>query len=137
MFMKKIYFLLLPVFIYGCSTTIQYVGKSYRPGDDPEVFVAESEIKRPYSVIGRGYIKVGVPSLGVNWNQVQKKAIKKGWQHGADAVLIVQKNIINPLPAFQTYGSVDSVGSGIQTYSRSEAYYPVSTWHDILFLKYK
>src|SRR6185436_12954664 len=109
----------------------------YRPGDDPEIFVAESEIKRPYSVIGRGYIKAGVPSLGVNWNQVQKKAIKKGWQHGADAVLIVQKNIINPLPAFQTYGSVDSLGSGIQTYSRSEAYYPVSTWHDILFLKYK
>ena len=135
--MKKIYFLLLTVFFYGCATTIQYVGKSYTPGGDPEVFVSESEIKKPYSVIGRGYIKVGVPSLGVNWNQVQRNAIKKGWQHGADAVLIVQKNAVSPFPALQTYDSADSVGRAIQTYSRSEAYYPVSTWHDILFLKYK
>lgn len=135
--MKKIYLALLLVFIYGCSTSIQYVGKSYRPGDDPEVFVAESEVQKPYSIMGRGYIRVGVPSLGINWNQVQRKAIKKGWQHGADAILIIQKTAINPLPVFQTYGSMDSVGRGVQTHSRSEAYYPVSTWHDILFLKYK
>ena len=135
--MKKIYLPLLLVIFCSCSTTIQYVGKSYSPGDDPEVFVVESEIKKPYSVIGRGYIRAGVPSLGINWNQVQRKAIKKGWQHGADAVLIVQKNAVGALPVYQTYGSIDSVGAGVQTHSRSEAYYPVSTWHDILFLKFK
>jgi hypothetical protein len=135
--MKKIYLLFLPLFIFSCSTQVQYVGKSYKPGTDPEVYVAESEIKKPYSIIGRGYIKAGVPSYGINWNQVQKKAIKTGWQHGADAVLIVQKNAISPLPAIQTYGSIDSVGKGLQTFSRTEAYYPLSTWHDILFLKYK
>lgn len=136
--MKKIYLLfLLPIFISGCATRIQYVGKSFRPNGDPEVYVAESEIKKPYSIIGRGYIKVGVPSYGINWNQVQKKAIKTGWQHGADAVLIVQKNAISPVPAIQTYGSIDSVDRGLQSYSRTEAYYPLSTWHDILFLKYK
>jgi hypothetical protein len=138
MFMKKIYILFLPLFIFSCSTQVQYIGKSYKPDGDPEVYVAESEIKKPYSIIGRGYIKVGVPSYGgINWNQVQKKAIKTGWQHGADAVLIVQKNTLNPLPTYQTYGSIDSVGRGLQTFSKTEAYYPVSTWHDILFLKYK
>jgi len=136
-FMKKIYIFLLPVLIFSCSTQIQYIGKSYQPVGDPEVYVAESEIKKPYSIIGRGYIKVGNPYLGINWNQVQKKAIKKASQHGADAVLIVQKNAISPLPAIQTYGSIDSVGKGLQTFSRTEAYYPLSTWHDILFLKYK
>lgn len=135
--MKKIYLLFLSVIIFGCSTRVQYVGKSYRPNVDPEVFVAESEIKKPYSIIGRGYIKVGVPAYGINWNRVQKNAIKKGWQHGADAVLIVQKSGVSPLPSFQTYGSLDSAGTGLQTFSRTEAYYPVSTWHDILFLKYK
>lgn len=137
--MKKIYLLLLAVFILGCySTTIQYIGKSYKPGIDPEVFVVESEITKPYSIIGRGYIKVGAPSFhGINWNQVQKEAIKTGWQHGADAVLIIQQNAINPLPAVQTYGSIDSVGRRLQTFSRTEAYYPLSIWHDILFLKYK
>ena len=135
--MKKIYSLLFPVFIFGCSTTVQYVGKSYKPGADPEVFVAESEVKKPYSIIGRGYINPGINPHGINWNQVQRSAIKKGWLHGADAVLIVQKNAISPLPAIQTYGSIDSVSRGLQTFSRTEAYYPLSTWHDIFFLKYK
>jgi len=135
--MKKIYAILLPVFIFGCSTTVQYVGKSYKPGSDPEVFVAESEIKQPYSIIGRGYIKPGIGPHGVNWNQVQRNAVKKGWLHGADAVLIIQKNAISPLPAIQSYGSIDSVGKSLQTFSRTEAYYPLSTWHDILFLKYQ
>ena len=135
--MKKIYTLLLPVFIFSCSTQVQYIGKSYKPVSDPEVYVAESEIKKPYSIIGRGYLKVGIGSLDVNWNQVQKKAIKKGWQHGADAVLIIQRKAVSPLPAIQTYGSIDSLGKGLETFSRSETYYPLSTWHDILFLKYK
>ena len=139
MFMKKIYLLLLPVLILGCyTTTIQYIGKSYKPGTEPEVFVVESEITKPYSIIGRGYIKVGDPPFDdINWEQVQQEAVKTGWQHGADAVLIVQKNAINPLPAVQTYGSIDSVGRRLQTFSRTEAYYPLSIWHDILFLKYK
>ena len=135
--MKKIYFFLLPIFIFGCSTAVQYVGKSYKPGTDPEVFVEESEIKRPYSIIGRGYIKPGMTPYGINWNQVQRNAIKQGWLHGADAILITQKNAVTPLPAIQSYGSIDSVGNGLQTFSRTEAYYPLSTWHDILFLKYK
>jgi len=135
-FMKKIYICLIPLFILSCSTSIQYVGKSYNPGADPEVYVSESEIKRPYSIIGRGYIKTGIYTRGINWNQVQRKAIQQGWQHGADAILIIQKNAVNPLPTVRTYGSVDSVGKSLQTNSVSEVYYPVSTWHDILFLKY-
>ena len=101
------------------------------------MFVEESEIKRPYSIIGRGYIKPGMSPYGINWNQVQRNAIKQGWLHGADAILISQKNAIAPLPAIQSYGSIDSVGKSLQTESRIEAYYPLSTWHDILFLKYK
>lgn len=137
MFMKKIYFLLFPLFLYSCSTTIQYVGRSYKPGKDPEIFVDESEIIKPYSIIARGYLNTGIYSRGINWNRVQREAIKKGSKHGADAVLIVQKNTMTPLPAFQTYSRTDSIGRGIKTYSHSEPYYPVSTWNDILFLKYK
>ena len=135
-FMKKIYFLMIPLFIFSCSTRIQYIGKSYKPGADPEIYVSESEVKRPYSIIGRGYIKTGIYSWRINWNKVQREAIKQGWQHGADAVLIIQTNTINPLPTVRTYGSVDSVGKSLQTNSVSEVYYPVSTWHDVLFLKY-
>jgi hypothetical protein len=132
--MKKFYSLLLPVFIFGCSTQVQYIGKSYKPVGDPEVYVAESEIKKPYSIIGRGYI---VPAYNINWNQVQKRAIRTGWQHGADAILIIQRNAVSPLPAIKTYDSIDSIGRHLETFSGTQAYYPLSTWHDILFLKYK
>ena len=135
--MKEIYFFLLVLFIFGCSTTVYYVGQSYKLGTDPEVFVEESEIKQPYSIIGRGYIKSGIGPHAINWNQVQRNAIKQGWLHGADAILIMQKNAIASLPAIQSYGSIDSVSKGLQTFSRTDAYYPLSTWHDILFLKYK
>ena len=135
-FMKKSYLLFLPLFIFSCSTRIQYIGKSYRPDKEPEIFVTESAIKRPYSVIGRGYIKTGIYSRGVNWNKVQRKAIEQGSRHGADAVLIVQLNAVSPLPAVRTFAISDSIGKSLEIHSRTETYYPVSTWHDILFLKY-
>jgi hypothetical protein len=103
----------------------------------PKCWSQNQKIRKPFSIIGSGYIKTAVPTMGINWNKVQRKAIKKGWEHGADVVLILQKNVVNPLPAFQAFGSMDSVGGSVRTYSHGEAYYPVSTWHDILFLKYK
>jgi hypothetical protein len=134
--MKKFTLLAIPIFIFSC-TRIQYVGNTYQSTTtSPDVYVTESSIKKPYTIIGQGYIKTGLYNIGINWDKVQKKAIKEASEHGADAVLIVQKRAISPIPAISTVGSIDSVGKGIQIASRTETYYPVSSWHDILFLKY-
>jgi hypothetical protein len=72
----------------------------------------------------------------INWNKVRKKSIKKGKKNGADGVLIVQHRAISPLPGISTQSHADSAGKRIHYSSRTEPYYPVSTWHEIFFLKY-
>ena len=86
--------------------------------------------------MGQGYIKPGRLGTEINWNKVQKEALKRGRQHGADGVLIVQRRAISPLPAISTQSRIDSINKGISGSSRTETYYPVSAWHEIFFLKY-
>ena len=133
--MKKIYPFLISLLLIGCSTQVQYVGNSYQPTTKTDVFVTESAIKKPYSIIGQGYIfrKFGTD---INWSKVQKESVKQGRDHGADAVLIVQRRAISPLPAITTHSRADSVSTGIRSSSQTETYYPVSAWHEIFFLKY-
>ena len=133
--MKKIYTLFIPVLLISCSTQVQYVGSTYQPTTKTDVYVTESSIKKPYSIIGQGYIKTPI-GTDINWDKVQKESIKQGRQHGADAVLIIERRAISPLPAISTHSRIDSVNKGISGSSRTETYYPVSAWHEIFFLKY-
>jgi hypothetical protein len=135
--MKKIYPFFISILFFSCSTQIQYVGNSYQPTSKTDVYVTESAIKKPYSIIGQGYIKPGKFGTEINWNKIQKESIKHGREHGADAVLIVQRRAISPLPAITTNNRIDSVNRGISGSSRTETYYPVSAWHEIFFLKYE
>jgi hypothetical protein len=134
--MKKIYPLLISFLFISCSTKIQYVGSTYRSTTNPDIYVTESSIKKAYSIIGQGYIRPGKLGTEINWNKVQKEALKHGREHGADAVLIVQKRAISLLPAISTQSRIDSINKGINSSSHTEAYYPVSAWHEIFFLKY-
>ena len=133
--MKKIYTLLFILSLISCSTKVQYVGSKFSPGKNLDVYVTASSIKKTYTIMGQGFIKTGYLNK-INWDKVQKQSVKKGKQIGADAVLIVQKKAISPLPALNTYSRLDSVGKGIQANSNTESYYPVSSWHDIFYLKY-
>jgi hypothetical protein len=132
--MKKIYPLFILIILSGCYTTVQYVGSSYQQTSKPDVYVTESSIKKPYTVIGQGYIKSVFSDI--NWNAVQREAIKCGREHGADGILIVQRRAISAFPAISTQSRIDSVNKGIIGSSQTEAYYPVSAWHEIFFLKY-
>jgi len=133
--MKKFYLFILPLIISGCSTVIQYVGATYpSTSKTPEIFVAESAIRQPFTIVGRGYIKTGFNDI--NWYKVQKEATKHARQHGADAILITENTAVSPIPSLISEGRLDSTSRGFKTKSSVETYYPLSTWHDILFLKY-
>jgi len=132
--MKKIYTLFIPILLVSCSTKVQYVGGSYQPTSKPDVYVTESSIKKPYTIMGQGYIQAGFKDI--NWSKVQKESIKLGREHGADGILIVQRRAISTYPAISTQTRIDSVNKGINGSSQTETYYPVSAWHEIFFLKY-
>ena len=83
--MNKIYFVLLAVFFSSCLPHINYMGNSFPPTKNPDFFVDEKSIDKPYKVIGKGYPD-GVGSLAIK--TLQKKAIEKAKKKGADAVLV-------------------------------------------------
>ncbi len=77
-------FLFLVVLIFGCAH-INYVGKSYDPTDQVEVYYSEQDISREYTVMGHA---VGGGQLLVSTGKIQNKLIEKAKSKGADAVLI-------------------------------------------------
>lgn len=83
--MKKIYFSFSLILFSSCFPHINYMGNSFPPTKDPDFYVDEKSIDKPYKVIGKGYPD-GVGSQALK--TLQKKAIEKAKKKGADAVLV-------------------------------------------------
>src|SRR4030095_5748864 len=83
--MNKIYFVLFMFFFSSCLPHINYLGNSFPPTKEPDFYVDERSIDKPYKIIGKGYPNgVGVLTL----KTLQKKAIEKAKKKGAEAVLV-------------------------------------------------
>lgn len=131
--MNKIYPLFLMIFFSSCFPHINYLGNSFPSTKEPDFFVDERSIDKPYKIIGKGYPNgVGLRTL----KTLQKKAIEKAKKKGADAVLIqdyfVQTAIANSSAIYHTDGS----GKGIKGNSTFSTGNGVDTQFIILFLKY-
>src|SRR5436190_6045714 len=83
--MNKIYPLVLMIFFSSCFPHINYIGNSLPSTKEPDFFVDEKSIDKPYKIIGKGYPnKMGTYGL----KNLQKRAIEKAKKNGADAVLV-------------------------------------------------
>lgn len=69
----------------GCGITTDYLGRSYAPTTTVNIYYAESEINRPFTVMGTARLEAGsstpVPEF-------EAELTKLGMAHGAHAVLI-------------------------------------------------
>lgn len=137
--MKLRYFIFLTVFLSACGTTtkpfsrIDYMGNSYPATDSVTVFVDPSAIEKPYTIIGKGFVK---PSA-LGWQpleKVQADAVKKAKENGADAVLI-QDHLL-PV-GYNTVVHTDSMGNGVLTLGNATAAQAGTRNFTFLFLKYK
>lgn len=77
-------FVLMLFLVFGCAH-INYVGKSYDPTDQIDVFYGEEDITREYTVMGHA---IGGGQLLVSTSKIQRKLVEKAKSKGADAVLI-------------------------------------------------
>jgi len=132
--MYKIYFC-LAILLSSCSPKINYLGNSYTPTTDPDFFVDERSIERPYKIIGKGYPE-RVGSLFLE--TMQRKAIDKARSKGADAVLVqdifVQNYVAGTHPIHNTDTiSRQSIITGSATIGTAHSDYPQFV---IFFLKY-
>lgn len=133
--MRKHYFYFpFLVLLASCAANISYVGNTYGPTTKIDVFVDEATIKKNYDIIGKGYVR---NSYITRPEQIQKKAIGKAKEKGADAILLKDYYVPAVATGLQTNTRGDSTG---RTYSiTGNAAIPVATSSEmiILFLKYR
>ncbi len=70
--------------LFACSH-VNYVGRSFEPSENVDIFYSEKEIAQEYSVIGHA---ISAGQIFVSVDKLQTNMIKKAKTNGADAILI-------------------------------------------------
>ncbi len=133
--MKKIYIPALLFLLSSCATNIRYVGTHMPPTKTVDVYIEEKAIRQPFNYIGKGFID---RYFGVaNPEQIQKKAIIKAKQKGADAIYIYDFHVSNTETAITSISTGDSARRGIINVGNASSYQSESPGFIIYFIKYK
>jgi hypothetical protein len=132
--MNKIYFLFLIVFFPSCATTINYLGNSYTPTKDPDLYVSEKSIERPYKIVGKGYPRIR--AFGHIPEKIQQKVLEKAKKIGADAVLVQDYYTLNTGANISSFYRSDSLGKGLITIGNSTVTNTGLSEFIVFFLKY-
>jgi hypothetical protein len=133
--MKLLYTTIILLFTSACATRLHYIGNSFTPSQSVDLYVDPSSIEKPYTIVGKGYIKEGMGSTNYI-KRIQPLAINKAKQKGADAVLI-QDFYTQGAADLHTLSRTDSVGKGTVTVGNTSLLQPNFQNFTVLFLKYK
>lgn len=72
--------------LVGCVTT-DYVGKTYAPTAQVDLYLSDGDVTRPYEVMGELRVE-GDNSLFLKSEKLQKKLLKTAREKGADGVIV-------------------------------------------------
>jgi hypothetical protein len=134
--MKKIYSLsFLILLITSCAPRIKYLGNSYAPTSQVDVFVSEDAIKKNYDIVGKGYVQHG-GLYKKKIEKIQSKAVEKAKQRGVDGVLIQEYYVPNTGTSISSVSRSDSLFKGLITIGNTQIQSTGSGGFTIQFLKY-
>lgn len=133
--MLKVYTIVLLIAISSCHARLNYLGNTYAPSKNVEVFVDASAIKKPYIIMGKGYMEFSYYTKS-KVSKMQSKAVETAKQKGADAVLFQEYFVTQDGTSIRTVTTTDSVGKGLVTVHSGTVGPIVTSRTDILFLKY-
>jgi hypothetical protein len=133
--MIKYYSILSLIVLCSCRARLNYLGSSLSPTKNVDVYVDATAIRRPYTIIGKGYMEFGF-GVKARIDKMQAKAVEKARSKGADAVLFQDYIIKRDGTSVQTITKTDSVGKGLVTVETGTIGPIVSSGTNILFLKY-
>ncbi len=135
--MSRIYLLIFPgFFLVSCfSVNVRYLGSELSPTKQVDVYVDPAAIKKPYTVIGKGYPDYGVYMSG-ELELMQQKAIQKAREKGADAILFQDVYLVNEGRPAASVHKIDSLGQISLTPVTAPVFPSVTGSTIILFLKY-
>lgn len=126
--------LILSVILFSCySAQVHYIGSNYSPTKKVDVFVDATAIKKPYTVMGKGYFSTVYERAS---ERLQENAVYKAKEKGADAVLFQDVLLLSDGRSLSGVSKTDSVGRSSVTVSRTSISPVVTSKREILFLKY-
>ena len=136
--MIRFYPLFFFVVLSSCGSHLNYLGSSYSPTKNVDVYVDASAIKHPYTIIGKGYMEYGAGVYSKSRiDKLQAKAIEKAKAKGADAVLFQDYYFKENGASVQTVTKADSVGKSLVSVQTGNISPVISSRTEILFLKYE
>jgi hypothetical protein len=131
------FYTLLSLALSSCGSHLNYLGSSYSPTKNVDVYVDASAIKHPYTIVGKGYMEYGVGGYSKSSiEKMQAKAIQKAKSKGADAILFQDYYFKDNGASMQTVTKADSVGKSLLSVQTGNINPVISSRTDILFLKY-
>lgn len=77
----------IALFATGC-TTVDYVGRSYAPTANVEVYFSEADVPRPFEVMGEARATTDDLPFGSPGAALQEKLVEEARARGADAILL-------------------------------------------------
>ena len=77
------------VLLAGC-TSVDYVGKTYAPTHDVEVFMSADDVGRAYEVMGEARAQVDTIPFAKPGQQLQDKLVAEARARGADGIILGQ-----------------------------------------------
>jgi hypothetical protein len=114
---------------------MNYLGTSSTSTEKVDVYVDPGAIKKSYTIIGKGYVE-GISISKMSYEIMQKKAIRKAKEKGADAILFQDHYYIDNNLGTQNMTRTDSSGSSLVNIHNYRVSPVVSSIPEILFLKY-
>ncbi|MGH7787747.1 MAG: hypothetical protein ACRERC_12815, partial [Candidatus Binatia bacterium] len=95
--------LLFALVLSGC-VTVDYIGKSFPPTANVELFMSPVDVKQPYEVIGEARAEVGALPFSNPGKELQDKLLEEARARGADAIILGVLDTRNMGQASQTTG---------------------------------
>jgi len=77
------------VLLSGCAS-VDYVGKTYAPTHDVEVFMSADDVGRAYEVMGEARAQVDTIPFAKPGQQLQDKLVAEARARGADGIILGQ-----------------------------------------------
>jgi methylmalonyl-CoA mutase cobalamin-binding subunit len=85
MFRYTVPLLILALFVIACAERVDYIGNSYAPTTNVELFFSEDDIKEEYVEMGRAIAHAGT---NVSSEELLEDLREKARERGADAILV-------------------------------------------------
>ena len=99
----------------GCVST-DYVGKSYAPTAQVDLYFSDADVQKPYEAMGEVRVEVD-KNFFVKSEKMQKKLLKLAREKGADGVIVAPMAIRSTGSTETTTGEVKPDKKGAQTSS--------------------